>query len=245
MMELYVKEEVGEMANILIVDDDRELSQLLAQCLKKEGYHIQLATDGETGIELAEQEMFQLIILDVMLPKLNGFDVLQRIRQSSVVPILMLTAKEHEADKVFGLRLGADDYLTKPFSIQELIARIESQIRRSTRFNAADGAFENNILSVGAFKVEPILHSIKINGTPLDLTDFEYRLLHFFMKHQNQVFTKQQLYQQVWQEVYLDSDNTVMACISRLRQKIRQLDPQQQVIETVWGVGYRFKGKEE
>lgn len=231
------------MTAILIVDDDQELSQLLAQCLNKEGYQVQLAEDGETGIALAETECFQLIILDVMLPKLNGFEVLQKIRQSSFVPILMLTAKEHETDKVSGLRLGADDYLTKPFSIQELIARIESQIRRSTRFNTAESIAEQ-VLTIGAFKIEPALHQIKINERPLELTDFEYRLLHFFMKHQNQVFTKQQLYQQVWKEPYLESDNTVMACISRLRLKIRQADSRQQAIETIWGVGYRFKGEE-
>lgn len=231
------------MTSILIIDDDRELSHLLAQCLGKEGYSVQVAEDGEQGIVFAERERFQLIILDVMLPKLSGFEVLQKIRQSSFVPIVMLTAKEHEADKVSGLRLGADDYLTKPFSIQELIARIESQIRRSTRFNTT-ASDQEKVLTSGAFKLEPALHLITINEVSLDLTDFEYRLLHFFMKHQNQVFTKQQLYQQVWQETYLDSDNTVMACISRLRLKIRQVDSTQQVIETVWGVGYRFKRKE-
>ncbi|MBL1226146.1 response regulator transcription factor [Enterococcus sp. BWR-S5] len=228
------------MTSILIIDDDCELGRLLAQCLTKEGYYVQVAEDGEKGLALAESEAFQLIVLDVMLPKLSGFDVLQQIRQSSFVPILMLTAKEHEADKVSGLRLGADDYLTKPFSIQELIARIESHIRRSTRFNTAVSL--EGVQTIGAFKLEPALHSIKVNDVPLALTDFEYRLLSFFMAHKNQVFTKQQLYQQVWKEPYLDSDNTVMACISRLRLKIRQAAPKQEAIETVWGVGYRFKG---
>ncbi|WP_086350647.1 response regulator transcription factor [Candidatus Enterococcus clewellii] len=231
------------MKKVLVIDDDRELRSLLKQCLTKEGYQVKTAEDGETGIAHSQNEEFQLIILDVMLPKLNGFEVLQKIRQSSVVPILMLTAKEHESDKVSGLRLGADDYLTKPFSIQELLARIESQIRRSTQFSQME-VKSQNALTVGLFRIEPALHSIKIGEIMLELTEYEYRLLYFFMQHKNQVFTKQQLYQQVWQEEYLDSDNTVMACISRLRLKIRQVDPQQQPIETVWGVGYRFKVKE-
>ncbi|MGC6768269.1 response regulator transcription factor [Enterococcus sp. LJL51] len=225
---------------ILIIDDDRELCRLLEQCLEAEGYQVTSAADGETGLALAEEKDFSLIILDVMLPKLSGFDVLREIRKKSVVPILMLTAKEHESDKVSGLRLGADDYLTKPFSIHELVARVESQIRRSTQFNN-NSQTAAQVLEVGAFKVEPKFHRIRLNESVLELTEFEYKLLHFFLQYPEQVFTKQQLYQQVWQEEYLESDNTVMTCISRIRQKINQEAENKQYIETVWGVGYRFK----
>ena len=224
---------------VLIIDDDMELCALIKKCVTQEELEADVAYTGRTGLtKLQEQnDEYCLVILDVMLPGMNGFEVLSEIRKSSMVPVLMLTAKGNEIDKVTGLRLGADDYLTKPFSINELMARMESLIRRYTTFNQSMPAdtltFKNMVIN----KENRI---ICINGESIDLTGKEFDLLVFLASNKGRVFTKKQIYTQVWKEGYAFDDNNIMSFISKLRKKIEPAAKHPFYILTAHGVGYRF-----
>jgi DNA-binding response OmpR family regulator len=224
---------------VLIIDDDMELCALIKKCVTQEELEADVAYTGRTGLtKLQEQnDEYCLVILDVMLPGMNGFEVLSEIRKSSMVPVLMLTAKGNEIDKVTGLRLGADDYLTKPFSINELMARMESLIRRYTTFNQSMPAdtltFKNMVIN----KENRI---ICINGESIDLTGKEFDLLVFLASNKGRVFTKKQIYTQVWKEGYAFDDNNIMSFISKLRKKIEPDAKHPFYILTAHGVGYRF-----
>lgn len=229
------------MNRVLIIDDDKELCALMEKCVKQENLSAIIAHGGAEGLRLANENRStcSLIILDVMMPDLDGFQVLQKIRESSNVPVLMLTAKSNEEDKVSGLRLGADDYLTKPFSINELMARIHSLIRRFTDLNPTP------VGDSGCIKVQDILidkenHVVFVKNVPVDLTSKEFDLLFFLASNKGRVFTKKQIYTQVWGEEYAFDDNNIMAFISKLRKKIEPDPEHPYYILTVRGVGYRF-----
>ncbi|HML20317.1 MAG TPA: response regulator transcription factor [Aggregatilinea sp.] len=224
-----------------MIDDDRDLCALLKKHLHSEGYSVTVRFDGVSGLREASENVYQLVVLDVMLPQQNGFDVLATIRKDSTVPVLMLTAKDSEVDKVSGLRMGADDYLTKPFSNNEFMARVASLLRRYTVFNTSDHD-EKRVLDIGALHIDPARHEVCLQHTAIDLTAKEFDLLYFLAQNKGKVFTKKQIYRAVWKDDYAFDDNNIMVHIRRLRKKIEP-DPDKPVyILTVWGVGYKFGG---
>ncbi|MBO1307164.1 response regulator transcription factor [Enterococcus sp. 669A] len=223
---------------VLIIDDDQDLCLLLARKLKQEDFKVTVCHDGKTGIETFLKEDFQLVVLDVMLPIMNGFELLTKIRKDHNVPVLMLTAKDSEVDKVSGFRLGADDYLTKPFLMSEFIARVQSLIRRYTVFNGEKT--EEKILTFKEMTIDPSLRSVTINDVPIQLTAKEFDLLYFLAANQGKVFTKEQIYVHVWQEEYSFDDRNIMSFISKLRKKINAGPSGVDYIQTIHSIGYRF-----
>lgn len=227
---------------IVVVDDDVELCDLIKKFLEMECYDVTLRHDGESGLKECLKNDYVLIVLDVMLPLKNGFEILSKLRKESDVPVLMLTAKDSELDKVSGLRMGADDYLTKPFSMNEFVARVQSLIRRYTAFG--NQIQETETLEFEEMSISKTTREVFINDSPIELTAKEFELLYFLAKHPGQVFTKKQIYNQVWQEEYAFDDNNIMVHIRRLRKKIEPDLEHPSYIQTVWGVGYKFgKGK--
>ncbi|WP_455714882.1 response regulator transcription factor [Anaerosporobacter sp.] len=229
------------MNSVLIIDDDKELCTLMKKCVEQEALSAIVAYGGMEGLRLADENRnsLVLVILDVMMPDLDGFQVLQKIRETSNAPVLMLTAKSDEEDKVTGLRLGADDYLTKPFSINELMARVNSLIRRYTTLNPVNGA-EIECMTLKGMIIDRANHIVSVNETMIELTAKEFNLLFFLAKNKGIVFTKKQIYTQVWEEDYAFDDSNIMSFISKLRKKIEP-DPEHPFyIQTVRGVGYRF-----
>lgn len=224
---------------ILIIDDDVELCSLVKKCVSQVNLETDMAYNGQTGLlqVMNENDSYSLIILDVMLPNMDGFQVLSEIRKYSNVPVLMLTAKGSEPDKVTGLSLGADDYLTKPFSINELIARVQSLIRRYTTFNSRDSV---SILTFKGIVIDKEIRTVHVEGKLIDLTGKEFDLLVFLASNKGRVFTKKQIYTQVWNGDYSFDDNNIMSFISKLRKKIEPNSEQPFYILTVHGVGYRF-----
>ena len=222
------------MNSVLIIDDDKELCTLMKKCVEQENLSAVMAHDGLEGLRLLEEnkDTCSLIILDVMMPDMDGFQVLQKIREKNNVPVLMLTAKSDEEDKVSGLRLGADDYLTKPFSINELMARINSLIRRYTTLNPVAGNEAATMLLKD--------RTVTVQNRPVELTGKEFDLLLFLASNKGRVFTKKQIYTQVWAEEYAFDDSNIMSFISKLRKKIEPNPEQPFYIQTVRGVGYRF-----
>lgn len=227
-----------EEKKILIIDDDKDLCRLLRRQLSQEKYEVTVCHDGKDGLSVFTQEKFQLVVLDVMLPGMNGFDILLEIRKTSNIPVLMLTAKDSEIDKVSGLRLGADDYLTKPFLINEFIARVQSQIRRYTVFDSK--AFNQDILKFTGLEIKVSLRKVIINESEVSLTAKEFDLLTFLASNQGRVFTKEQIYNHVWQNDYSNDDSNIMSFISKLRKKIKNDALGIDYIETIHGIGYRF-----
>lgn len=227
---------------ILIIDDDTELCTLMKKCTAQEGLEADVAYTGKSGLSKIENQndIYCLIILDLMLPGINGFQVLSEIRKSSMVPVLMLTAKGDEIDKVTGLRLGADDYLTKPFSINELMARIDSLIRRYTTFNQTATA---DVLNCKQMAIDKNNRFVYIDGVSIDLTGKEFDLLLFLASNKGRVFTKKQIYMHVWENDYAFDDNNIMSFISKLRRKIEPDVDHPFYILTVHGVGYRFNNE--
>ena len=213
----------------------------MKKCVEQENLSALIAPRGITGLRLADEnkDNLSLIILDVMMPDLDGFQVLQKIRETSNVPVLMLTAKSDEQDKVSGLRLGADDYLTKPFSINELMARVNSLIRRYTTLNQMAGT-ESECMALKEMVIDKINRTVSVRNIPVELTGKEFDLLLFLATSKGRVFTKKQIYTQVWEEDYAFDDSNIMSFISKLRKKIEP-DPEHPFyIQTVRGVGYRF-----
>lgn len=232
------------MDKVIIIDDDKELCFLMKKCVEQENYIAIIANGGAEGLRLASENSndCSLIILDIMLPDLDGFQVLQKIRQTSNVPVLMLTAKSNEEDKVSGLRMGADDYLTKPFSLNELMARVHSLIRRYTQFNPVSG-FDTDTLTFQGMTIDNVNRIVEINGIRAELTGKEFHLLTFLASNKGRIFTKKQIYTQVWEEEYAFDDSNIMSFISKLRKKIEP-DPEHPFyILTVRGIGYRFNGE--
>lgn len=231
------------MKKILIIDDDKELCLLLKKYLEMENYLVTLKYNGEDGLKEVLDNHYELIILDVMLPQKNGFEVLTELRKVSVVPVLMLTAKDSEIDKVLGLRLGADDYLTKPFGMNELVARVQSLIRRYTALGGQSDTLCNDKLIFKGLVIDPSTREVFVDENPAELTAKEFDLLYFLAKNKGKVFTKKQIYRNVWNEEYTFDDNNIMVHIRRLRKKIEPNTDSPVFIQTVWGVGYKFGGE--
>lgn len=226
---------------IWIIDDDVDLCRLLRHHLEQEGYDVCTCHDGVMGLHELQSAEYQLVVLDIMLPMINGYEVLERIRKKSFIPVLILTAKDSEGDKVSGLRMGADDYLTKPFANSEFLARVSSLLRRYTIFNTADGSPE--IITVGGMSIDKAGREVRKDGMLLELTAKEFDLLLHFAETPGKVFTKRQIYQAVWKDAYAYDDNNIMVHIRRLRKKIEDHPEHPKYILTVWGVGYKLGGE--
>lgn len=229
------------MNKVIIIDDDKELCTLMKKCIEQENLTAVIANGGIEGLRILEEnkDVCSLIILDIMMPDLDGFQVLQQVRQTSNVPVLMLTAKSGEEDKVSGLRMGADDYLTKPFSINELMARVNSLIRRYTLLNPVSST-ETDCMEFQRMTIDILNRLVLINDVQVELTGKEFDLLSFLAANKGKVFTKKQIYTHVWEEEYAFDDSNIMSFISKLRKKIEP-DPEHPFyILTVRGVGYRF-----
>lgn len=229
------------MNKVLIIDDDIELCELIKKCIEKENVLVSIANTGSIGMEEAikKENDFALIILDVMLPDFDGFQILKEIRKVNNIPVLMLTARDNEEDKVSGLRLGADDYLTKPFSINELVARVNSLIRRYTTLNPVVGS-EAATMLLKDMIIDKVNRVVVVQNLSVELTGKEFDLLLFLASNKGRVFTKKQIYTQVWADEYAFDDSNIMSFISKLRKKIEPNPERPFYIQTVRGVGYRF-----
>jgi DNA-binding response OmpR family regulator len=225
---------------ILVVDDERSITDLLEYNLQRNGYQVVVARDGRQALRLAEAEQPDLVILDLMLPGLDGLDVCRVLRRESAIPIIMLTARDEEVERVVGLELGADDYVTKPFSVRELIARVKAVLRRTTPVTSAEtGAgtmYRNGSLEVDAFSREA-----RLAGTPLPLTRLEFELLETLIRHAGQVLSRDQLLDQVWGYDYYGDARAVDSAVKRLRAKLRAAGGDSTLIANVRGVGYRLE----
>lgn len=228
------------MNKVLIIDDDKELCALMKKCIEQEKLSAVTVYNGIEGVRLIDEnkDSYSLIILDIMLPDIDGFQILQKIRDKSNIPVLMLTAKSSEEDKVFGLRLGADDYLTKPFGINELLARVNSLIRRYTTLNPFTADIDS--ISLKDMVIDKLNRTVTVKDIPVLLTGKEFDLLLFLASNKGRVFTKKQIYSQVWEEEYAFDDSNIMSFISKLRKKIEPDPDHPFYILTVRGVGYRF-----
>jgi len=226
------------MNRILVIDDDKELCDLIKRSVMQESIEADCCYSGKAGLEKLREAEYQLVILDVMMPGYDGFETLEQIRKGSSLPILMFTSKNDSASKVRGLRAGADDYLTKPFDMDELIARIISLIRRYTRFNGSEGQLQ--ILDFDGLTINLEERSITTINGKFELPPKEFDLLLLCAKNQGKILTKQKIYEGVWGEPYVYDDSNIMAIISRLRKKIEENPGKPKYIQTVKGVGYRF-----
>jgi two-component system, OmpR family, response regulator VicR len=224
---------------ILVVDDERPIADILKFSLEREGYVVVCAYDGEEAISFVESENPDLILLDIMLPKKDGMEVCQQVRISHDMPIIMLTAKDSEIDKVLGLEFGADDYVTKPFGTRELLARIKAQLRRTERKNKKEDT--GTLLQMGPLEIDTNSYIVKKEGIPLELTQREFALIHYFALHSGQVMTRDHLLQSVWGYDYYGDARTVDVTIRRLREKIEDDPSNPQFIITRRGLGYVFK----
>jgi len=228
------------MKNILIVEDSQEIIDLIKIYLEQEEYFIYAARDGRIAVNLFEQEEIHLVILDIMLPELNGYEVIKRIRKISNVPVIILSAKNQDTDKILGLNLGADDYVAKPFNPLELVARINAQIRRFYDFGGSKEKQDEKVI-IGELMLDQRECKLYKKNREIDLTYMEYKLLKLFMTEPGRVFTKAQIFELVWENEYYYTDNTVVVYISKLRDKIEDDSKNPQLIKTVRGLGYRFE----
>jgi DNA-binding response OmpR family regulator len=226
---------------ILLVDDEPIVTEVVERYLLRDGYTVRIAPDGETALIAARNERPDLIVLDVMLPGLTGLEVAQRLRAESGAAIIMLSARGEETDKLVGLGLGADDYVTKPFSPKELVARIAAVLRRTANANPSFADVDDQVLRSGTLRIDPRGRDVRRDGAPLDLTAREFDLLLFLARNPGQVFTRQQLLDQVWDFEFYGDPSTVTVHIRRLREKIEPDPVRPRYLKTVWGVGYKFE----
>lgn len=222
---------------ILIVDDDPSIRQLLQITLQVEGYEVLQVEDGVKALRLLERESVDLILLDLMLPELDGWQVCRKVRETSEIPIIMLTAKDDEVDTILGLKLGADDYITKPFSPRELVARVEAVLRRANRLSG--GA--KNVLTFPGLTIDLARRQVKANGEDLEVSPKEFEILWEMGQRPGQVYSRESLLDKIWGYDYYGTTRTVDVHIKRLRAKMDQAQPQFSYIQTVWGVGYKFE----
>ncbi|WP_139997424.1 response regulator transcription factor [Paenibacillus paridis] len=225
------------MNTVLVVDDDSEIRDILHVYLRNEGYLVCEAANGLEALQAIQTNSVQLVILDVMMPKLDGIHACLKIREFSDVPIIMLSAKQEDMDKITGLMIGADDYMIKPFNPMELLARVKAQLRRSLMISKQD---IQTVIHIKDLMIDKGKHSVKLRGNDISLTPIEFDILALLASHLGQVFSSEKIYESVWKEPYGYSDNTVMVHIRNLREKIEEVPRAPQYIKTVWGVGYKI-----
>jgi two-component system response regulator VicR len=229
-----------ESKKVLIIEDEKSISDIVKFNLSKEGFEVEVAYDGKEGLEKALNENPDIVLLDVMLPTMDGFEVCKRIRESSTIPIIMLTAKEEEVDKVLGLELGADDYVTKPFGMRELIARIKANIRR-TVFSDVAGSDVGTVQEFGNLVIDMNRYEVRKDDVPLELTLREFELLKYLAEREDRVFSREQLLEEVWGYEYYGDIRTVDVTVRRLREKLEDNSSDPKYIMTKRGIGYYFK----
>ncbi|CAG7617394.1 Transcriptional regulatory protein WalR [Paenibacillus solanacearum] len=225
---------------VLLVDDEKEIIDLLEIYLKNEGYRLLRAGNGLEALSMLQKEHVDLIVLDIMMPKMDGIEACMKIREQKNMPIIMLSAKSQDMDKILGLSSGADDYVSKPFNPLELIARIKSQLRRYTRLNVPQPNKENEI-EIDELTINTATHEVKVDGRDVKLTPREFAILELLARNRGMVWSIEKIYETVWKEAYFDADNTVMVHIRKIREKIEEHPRKPKFIKTVWGVGYKVE----
>lgn len=227
------------MANILVCDDDKEIVDAIEIYLSQDGYKIYKAYDGEQAIQILDKEEIHLLIMDIMMPKLDGIRATLKIREYSSIPIIILSAKSEDTDKILGLNIGADDYICKPFNPLELVARVKSNLRRYTSLGSLTG--ENKaIYQVGGLVLNDDTKQVTVNDEPVKMTPIEYNILLLLMKNQGRVFSINQIYESIWNEDAIGADNTVAVHIRHIREKIEINPKEPRYLKVVWGVGYKI-----
>ena len=228
------------MAEILVCDDDKDIVEAIEIYLKQEGHHTLKAYDGEQAIRVLKNNPVDLLIIDVMMPKLDGIRATLKIREKNALPIIILSAKSEDADKILGLNVGADDYVTKPFNPLELVARVKSQLRRYTQLGAA-AEKRGNIYETGGLMIDDDRKEVTVDGEIVKLTPIEYRILLLLVKNQGRVFSTNQIYESIWEEEAIAADNTVAVHIRHIREKIEINPKEPRYLKVVWGLGYKVE----
>lgn len=228
--------------SILIADDEEEIADLIAIHLDKEGYNVITVPDGQEAIHVIQNQSVDLLILDIMMPKMDGYEVTRQIREQYNMPIIFLSAKTSDFDKVQGLVIGADDYITKPFTPIELVARVNAQLRRFMKLNQPKVDANKAILEFGEIVISPDQRTVLLYGENIELTPKEFDILYLLASHPKKVYSVENIFQQVWGDAYFEGGNTVMVHIRTLRKKLGEDKRKNKLIKTVWGVGYTFSG---
>ena len=229
----------GEKKNILVVDDDREIVRAIALNLESEGYNVFKAYDGMEALDLAMTKDIHLILIDVMMPKLDGLSAIMKIRERKNLPIIVLSAKSEDSDKVIGLSMGADDYVTKPFNPIEVMARVKSQLRRFLQLGG--GTVRSNVLHIGGIELDDDAKTVKLDGEAVNLTPKEYDILRFLMQNPGKVFSPSEIYRRVWDDLPLNADNALAVHIRHIREKIEYNPAEPRYLKVVWGKGYKME----
>lgn len=227
------------MTEILVCDDDKEIVDAIEIYLKQEGYDVIKAHDGEEAVEQMKNHDIKLIIMDIMMPKLDGIRATMKIREFSSVPVIFLSAKSEDTDKILGLNMGADDYITKPFNPLELIARVKSHLRRYQKLGN-DVASDQNVYSAGGLSIDDMKKEVTVDGATVRLTPIEYNILLLLVKNKGRVFSINQIYENIWDEEAIGADNTVAVHIRHIREKIEINPKEPRYLKVVWGVGYKI-----
>lgn len=229
--------------NILVVDDEKEIADLIEVYLKNDGYNVYKFYNGTDALKCIESTSLDLALLDIMIPDIDGFHICQKIREKYYYPVIMLTAKVEDGDKIMGLTLGADDYITKPFNPLEVVARVKTQLRRYTRYNKSAGKESDKIIEydIRGLLINNKNHKCYLFGKELQLTPIEFSILWYLCERQGNVVSSEELFEAVWGEKYFNNNNTVMAHIGRLREKLGEPAKKPKFIKTVWGVGYTIE----
>lgn len=228
------------MAEILVCDDDKEIVEAIEIYLTQEGHHILKAYDGEQAIQVLQNNKVNLLIIDVMMPKLDGIRATLKIREENALPIIILSAKSEDADKILGLNVGADDYVTKPFNPLELMARVKSQLRRYTQLGAMTEK-KANVYKTGGLEIDDDRKEVMVDGEVVKLTPIEYHILLLLVKNQGRVFSINQIYESIWNEEAIAADNTVAVHIRHIREKIEINPKEPRYLKVVWGLGYKVE----
>ncbi|MGH0612523.1 response regulator transcription factor [Bacillus cereus] len=231
--------------NILIVDDDKDIIDLLKLFLEMENFFVVEASNGEVALKCLEENHIDLAIVDIMMPKMDGYQLIKKIRETLQFPILILSAKSQEVDKIIGLGIGADDFITKPFSALEIIARVQAHLRRSYEFNDKAVEGKEKQIHIGDLVLDHHSCTLYKSSESISLSATEYKILTLFMEEPGRIFTKKQIFESVWSDYYCADDNTIMVHISRLREKLEDSPKNPVYIKTIRGLGYRFARKEE
>ena len=229
------------MYNILVCDDDREIVEAIEIYLSQEGYKVLKAYDGEEALKVLDREKVDLLIIDVMMPKLDGIRATLKIREKKNMPIIILSAKSEDADKILGLNVGADDYMTKPFNPLELTARVKSQLRRYTQLGSTIDKSNQAVYAVGGLSIDDEQKEVTVDGEPVRLTPIEYNILLLLVKNPGRVFSTTQIYESIWNEDAIGVDNTVAVHIRHIREKIEINPKEPRYLKVVWGVGYKIE----
>lgn len=226
--------------SILLCDDEKEILDVLEVYLSKEGYKILKATNGVEALEIYKNNDINIAVIDIMMPKINGIRVVKELRENSNIPIIMLSAKSRDEDKILGLNIGADDYITKPFNPLEVVARVKAQLRRVYKLTDGDDDGKE-IIKIGEVELDRYNVKVRFRDKELELTSIEYKIIKYLMENSGRILTKNQIFEEVWNEVFLGGDNTIMVHISRLREKIEDNSKKPKYLKTIRGLGYKFE----